>query len=177
MCYTATTFARLNLSIGFKSDCQQFVHGSIERSFRSLLWFVLVSAMTTSTGVLADSLIDINSANASVLSNNLPGIGPAKANAIIDYRSQHGAFKSIGSLINVKGIGPATLEKIRTLLFIAQAANPPKGVVLNPNQHVHTVVPEPKVKSAKTGEADVAEKLTTRAVRAIVDKARRQQSP
>ena len=177
MSYTATTFARLILSIGFKSDCQQFVHGSLTRLFRSLLWIVLVSAITSSTGVLADSLIDINNANASVLSKNLPGIGPAKAKSIIDYRLQHGAFKSIGSLINVKGIGPATLEKIRALLFIAQAANLPKGVLSNPNQNEHTVVPEPEAKSTKTGKADVAEQLTTRAVRAIVDKARRQQSP
>lgn len=46
----------------------------------------------------------------------LPGIGPAKASAIIDYREEFGTFKSIEDLINVTGIGEKTLEKLRDYL-------------------------------------------------------------
>lgn len=48
----------------------------------------------------------------------LPGIGEVKAQAIIDYRELNGPFMSVDELINVKGIGPATLEKIKDLVVI-----------------------------------------------------------
>lgn len=44
---------------------------------------------------------------------SLPYIGEVKARAIISYRDEHGPFSSPGDLLNVKGIGPKTLERIR----------------------------------------------------------------
>ncbi len=43
----------------------------------------------------------------------LPGIGPSKARAIAEYRQQHGGFQSVDDLRQVKGIGAATLDKLR----------------------------------------------------------------
>lgn len=72
-----------------------------------------------STGPPADTsgLINVNTADSATL-QTLPGIGPAKASAIIDYRTQYGAFTSVDQLTDVPGIGPATLGSIRSLVTV-----------------------------------------------------------
>ncbi len=57
-------------------------------------------------------LVNINTATVQQL-QALPGIGAVKAQAIVDYREEHGPFQSVEELLEVKGIGPATLEKFR----------------------------------------------------------------
>ena len=64
---------------------------------------------------------DINTANSSVL-QRVKGIGHAKAQAIIDYRNQHGPFRSLDELTNVRGIGPATVENFRMAGFCVQGS-------------------------------------------------------
>ncbi len=60
-------------------------------------------------------MVNINSATENELIA-LPGIGPSKARAIAEYRQQHGGFKSVDELQEVKGIGPTTLDKLRSNL-------------------------------------------------------------
>lgn len=59
----------------------------------------------------AEKKLNINTASANQLIM-LPGIGEAKANAIIAYRQQHGAFNSIAELGKVKGIGQKILSQL-----------------------------------------------------------------
>ena len=59
--------------------------------------------------------IDINSAAAEEL-QRLPGIGPVKAQAIIDYRNAYGSFVSPEEIMEVRGIGEATYQKIKDLI-------------------------------------------------------------
>lgn len=62
------------------------------------------------------SVVDINTADAQTLERELSGIGAAKAQAIIEYRTQYGKFASVDELLEVKGIGPAILERNREKL-------------------------------------------------------------
>lgn len=61
--------------------------------------------------------IDINTATSEQL-QTLPGIGEAKAAAIIAYREEHGAFSSVDELTNISGIGAKTLEKFREIITV-----------------------------------------------------------
>lgn len=61
--------------------------------------------------------ININTASAHHL-RRINGIGEVTAAAVIEYREQHGGFKTVDELVNVKGIGNATLEKIRDIITV-----------------------------------------------------------
>lgn len=58
------------------------------------------------------SLININSASTAEL-ETLPGVGPAIAQRIVDWRETNGSFSSVEELMEVSGIGPATFENLR----------------------------------------------------------------
>lgn len=62
--------------------------------------------------------IDLNRAQAWLL-EALPGIGEVRAQDIISYREQNGLFRNINELLLVEGIGPATYEKIKDLVTVA----------------------------------------------------------
>lgn len=64
-----------------------------------------------------EALININTADLALL-DTLPGIGPAKAQAIIDYRDTNGLFGTIEEIKNVSGIGEATFENIKNLITV-----------------------------------------------------------
>ncbi|MTI87455.1 MAG: hypothetical protein FH748_05750 [Balneolaceae bacterium] len=61
--------------------------------------------------------ININTADAATL-QLLPGIGPAYAKRIIEYRTENGSFKTVQEITNVKGIGPKTLQKLRPIIIL-----------------------------------------------------------
>ncbi len=65
--------------------------------------------------------VDINTADGPLL-ETLPGIGPAKALAILELREERGSFSSVDELDDVRGIGPATLERLRPLVVAGDPA-------------------------------------------------------
>lgn len=67
----------------------------------------------------AGDKININSADLATFTT-LSGIGPALGQRIIDYRTDHGKFASIEELMNVKGIGPATFEKLKDQIMVEE---------------------------------------------------------
>ena len=66
----------------------------------------------TSGVAVPGSPVNINAATEPEL-EALTGVGPVTANAIIQYRTEHGPFATVDDLLNVSGIGPATLEELR----------------------------------------------------------------
>lgn len=65
----------------------------------------------------ADSRLNLNEATIAQL-EQLPGIGPSKAKAIAAYRDQHGGFRKVEELLNVKGIGPKIFEKLSPEVYV-----------------------------------------------------------
>jgi competence protein ComEA len=63
------------------------------------------------------AMVDVNTADQAAL-ETIPGIGPVKATAILQYREEIGAFDSVEQLLDVTGIGPATLEAIRPYVSV-----------------------------------------------------------
>ncbi|MBI4335624.1 MAG: helix-hairpin-helix domain-containing protein [Candidatus Omnitrophica bacterium] len=72
----------------------------------------VVSGQDMEKEIASARVININTATKQELLK-LPGVGPALSEAIIDYRTAHGAFKDKEELRQVGGIGPAKFEKIK----------------------------------------------------------------
>ena len=70
------------------------------------------------TSSTANSLIDLNTASAREL-ESLPGIGPVMAGRIVAHREVNGPFAAVDDVQDVPGIGPKTLESIRSLVTVS----------------------------------------------------------
>lgn len=64
-----------------------------------------------------DGIININTSDESLLMT-IPGIGPAKAAAIIAYRDEHGPFSATAELMKISGIGQKTYDKLESLIKV-----------------------------------------------------------
>ena len=116
---------------------------------------------------LAFGAVNINTATADEL-DKLKGIGPAKAQAIIDHRKKNGPFKAIEDLKNVTGIGESTFEAIKGELTISgrpgkPAAAKPAAAAANPAPAAANPAPAvAKPAPAVAKPAPAADKSTTR---------------
>ena len=72
--------------------------------------------------------VNINTATSQEL-QQVPGIGPATAEKILQMRKSYGAFKSVDDLLAIRGLGPKRLEKMRKYLTVGKAVAPksPQG--------------------------------------------------
>jgi competence protein ComEA len=84
------------------------------RVFLCSLFFTLFSTIAGAASV------DINSADAKALAAVMPGVGPKTAQAIVEYRTERGPFKSVDELTKVKGIGAKTVERSRANLTVGE---------------------------------------------------------
>ncbi|WP_207802602.1 ComEA family DNA-binding protein [Motiliproteus coralliicola] len=75
-------------------------------------------ALLLALSLPASAALDLNSATAEQLAEQLQGIGMAKAQEIVRYRQDNGPFASVEQLVEVKGIGTVLLEKNRQHLTV-----------------------------------------------------------
>ena len=88
--------------------------------FKTACTTLLLSLAFAGNAFAADK-VNLNTADAATIDRVLLNIGPSKAQAIVDYRKQHGAFHSPEELAMVKGIGLKTVEKNRDRIVVAPA--------------------------------------------------------
>lgn len=104
---------------------------------------ILLVSMALALPAFAATPVNINKADAATIATSLDGIGQAKAEAIVAWREQHGPFKKVEELEQVKGIGPATLERNRDAILFQDAASAGKA----------SPAAKPKAKPAQTAKA------------------------
>lgn len=104
----------------------------MSKAFLSAITFALLTSVSLSSyaatnsepvkiapeAVVEAGVTNLNTADAETLTRVLTGIGATKARAIVEYRDAHGPFTSVDELLEVKGIGAATLEKNRGKLSV-----------------------------------------------------------
>lgn len=78
---------------------------------------VVVGAPPASSGTAETAAVNLNSADLVAL-DSLPGVGPVTAEAIVSWREENGPFRSVDDLLDVKGIGEATLAELRELVTV-----------------------------------------------------------
>lgn len=87
---------------------------------RSLLPALMLALFTH----VSFAAVNLNSANTDEL-EAINGVGPATAKAIVDYRTQHGAFKSVDELKTIKGFGSKRFEKLKPEFTVSAAGKAP----------------------------------------------------
>lgn len=94
-------------------------------NLKSLIAATALSLALAGSAFAAEK-VNINTADAATLDRVLVNVGPSKAEAIVAYRKQHGAFRSAEQLAQVDGIGLKTVEKNRDMIVIGGAVAPAK---------------------------------------------------
>lgn len=94
--------------------------------FKLFQSFALVLAFACGAAAAAGP-VDINTADAGAIASALKGVGHSKAEAIVAYRTDHGAFKSVDELVNVKGIGQKTVDANRDLIQVGSKTTETKS--------------------------------------------------
>ena len=116
-----------------------------------------VVALITSIG-MAIAAVNINTATEAEL-DSLPGVGPTKAKAIVDYRKANGNFKSVEDIKNVKGIGDKTFDDLKGQIAVSGATTVPAAAPAKAD--AKPAKSEAKSSAPKADKAEKTEKASS----------------
>jgi competence protein ComEA len=144
------------------------VHSSLPRQvflFFGMCAILFSSANIDATKKPPPAPININTATSEQL-QEVPGIGPATAEKILQMRKSYGAFKSVDDLLSIKGIGKKRLDKMRKYLTVGKPAAPAKPAATNATAAKKTAASPPAKKnpppSPASSDADEPEEPPSR---------------
>ena len=83
---------------------------------------VIASSFALAVALANAAPVNINTAGVQALAENINGVGPKKAEAIVAYRKANGPFKSVEELTKVKGIGAKLIEKNKADLYLSDVS-------------------------------------------------------
>jgi competence protein ComEA len=83
---------------------------------------ILVASLLIASGWASAAPVNVNTADVQTLAENINGVGPKKAQAIVTYRQSNGPFRSTQDLVKVKGIGQKIIEKNKSDLRFSDAS-------------------------------------------------------
>jgi competence protein ComEA len=92
------------------------------RGSRALVQSLIVSLLPAAAAWAGP--VNVNTADVASIARELDGIGPAKAQAIVEYRQKNGAFRTPEDLLKVDGIGQKVLDQNRGNIRLDKAAAP-----------------------------------------------------
>ena len=84
-------------------------------------WIIWALASAITAFPLLVGAVNINTADAATLAQELNGVGSSRADAIVEYREAFGPFGAAEDLLNVRGIGPQILEANRDNIEVGPA--------------------------------------------------------
>ncbi len=121
--------------------------------------FLLVLLCAFTFSIPAWAAVDLNTATQSQL-ETLEGVGPKKAQAIIEYRKKNGAFKSVNDLDKVPGFGKKTVDKLKKDIVVGNAKAAVAGTPAKTMKAVAPVKPiaKPVVTATKPAPMPVKDK-------------------
>jgi len=96
-----------------------------DKNIRTLVQGLILSLLPAAAALAGP--VNLNSADVATLARELDGIGPAKAQAIVEFRQKNGPFKSPEDLLKVDGIGERVLEQNRGNIRLNGTTAAPAG--------------------------------------------------
>lgn len=105
---------------GIQNQFRHAASAAVRGALRLLRIATMFVAFLFATNSVADSQVNVNTADAETIAKTLNGVGLAKAQAIVEYREANGRFNDAHELTRVKGIGEATVRRNEGRIVVSE---------------------------------------------------------